>query len=408
MSVGPFEAEARRKDKEEDVLTSRVFGILNRIDKIAVLGLILRNLGIKIPDEEIKQAEIRLWEEYDGTIPDAVIETKSTLIFVECKLESPLIIEQLKREYKEGIAEEKDFYLLCITKHFLEPLEIKQARRECPKIVWTSWQELNAILRRTSESEKLDIISKGLISDLLKLLDAKGLRGFAGFKEINLKQIVKGTNAMHSYFNEISIFIRELQSQLDPSEIVLKTRKGSWFHRDGRGTRLEGPDDWITSHLTFAFGAKDWPFTDFWSSSYLFVRFYLVEGKDKVLFGYSMKTKGNSRNIDALIEKKNEICSFLKESRSISLVFIRSWREYVYDLYSGDEIVEELFKRENLEDAFRVEFCSSINDEDFSNRKMLEVVRDTLVNLRKAVKDLQLEPRIEEEEEIPQEEEKEI
>jgi hypothetical protein len=402
MSVGPFEAEVRGKEKEEDILTSRLFGILNRVDKVIVLGRILRKLGVDVPNEELRQAEIRLWEEHDGTIPDAVIETKSNLIFVECKLESPLIFEQLKRECHAGSKKGKDFHLLCITKHFMEPPEIREAKTRFPQIKWTSWQELNASLRRINELRQLDMTSKGLLNDLVKILNSKGLRGFAGFKEKEFKEITKGTNSMIAYFNEMSIFIRELCSQLDSSGIELKTRKGSWFHRDGRGTSLDRPDDWVTCHLTFAFGAKDWPFVDFWRSNYLFVRFYLLPEEDPVVFGYSIRAKGNEANIDALIEKRKEICSYLKSSKHIGLVFIRPWWECNYDVFSHDEIVPELFQRENLENVFRTEFCCVANNKEFSQRKLLTVVKDVLVELKDTVSKMDLLPKIEEEEETPQ------
>lgn len=406
-SIGPFEAEARGKEKDEDILTSRVFGIFNRVDKVTVLGTIFNKLGINVPEEELKQAEIRLWEAHDGTIPDAEIKTKSSLVFVEDKLESPLIVEQLKREYKAGSVSKKIFYLLCITKHFLEPPEIEETRTACPQIRWMNWQGLNAILRRISESKQLDITSKGLIADLLKVLNSKGLRGFAGFREKDVKEIAKGTGSMFSYFNEIGIFIRELRSQLESHGIELKTRKGSWFHRDGRGTRLKQPDDWVTCHLTFAFGVKEWPFRSFWSSSYLFVRFYLSdEEEDPIVFGYSIRTKGNKTNTDAFIDKRQEICSYLEESETIGLVLVRPWWECNYDSYSPDEIVTDLFQRENLENVFRTEFCSAAESEEFSQRKLLKVVRDGFLKLKDVVSKLGLEPKIEEEEEEegPQEE----
>lgn len=84
---------------------------------------------------------------------------------------------------------------------------------------------------------------------------------------------------------------------------------------------------------------------------------------------------------------------------------MRPWWEYKYDVYSGDEIVPELFERENLENVFRTEFCCSITNEEFSKRKMLKVVRDVLVDLKDTVFKLGLLPKIEEEvEEETQEE----
>lgn len=409
MSIGPFEAEARGMTREEDILTSRVFGILNRVDKVIVLGAILRKLGIAVPEQELRKANIRLWEKYDGTIPDAVIETDSSLIFAECKVDSPIVIEQLKREHIAGTEKGKKFHLICVTKDFLEPSEIRQVRTDYPNTSWISWQWINASLRPISESEALDQISKGLIDDLLRLLHAKGFRGFAGFKRENLEDIIKGTDAMSTYFNEISIFIRELRSQLYAEAIEMRTRTGSWFYRDGRGTMLDSSDDWIPFHLTFAFGSEDWLFRDFYNSSYLFVRFYTFD-EGEILFGFSLRTKRNRTNIDRLIEKREEICEWLRKSE-LDLILINEW-EGAYQRYSEDEIVPQLFSRDTLEDVYRTEFCHAIHGDDdaFSKRKMLEEVRNAFIGLKESITKLGLTPRgvadIEAEgEEAPQDEE---
>ena len=185
-----FEAEIRGKEKEEDKLTSKVFGIFNVVDKPLVLGKILEKIGITIPKKEIENAEIQLWEKHGECIPDAVIKTKSNLIFVESKLDSPLSLEQLKTEYKQGMKESDSFYLLCITKHFDVPQEIESLREELKTdmIFWTSWQNLYTYLLPIEKSVNLDKTSKALIKELRRLFEAKRLRGFSGFKEVDYKK----------------------------------------------------------------------------------------------------------------------------------------------------------------------------------------------------------------------------
>ena len=82
-----FEAESRGKNKDEDIVTSRVFGIYNIVNKSLILGKFLEKVGIKIPKEEVEDAQIRLWETHGECIPDAVIQTKSNLVFVELLME---------------------------------------------------------------------------------------------------------------------------------------------------------------------------------------------------------------------------------------------------------------------------------------------------------------------------------
>jgi len=174
----------RGKTSDEDILTSKVFGILSKIDKTLVLGQILKEVGVIIPCDELVEAEITLWEDYNGTVPDVSIETTSNLVFIECKLNSPISIEQLKREYNEGMKFGKNFRLLCLTKDYVEPSEIKSLKSSFPEIVWMNWQSINAQLRSPNLGS-LDDISYGLIQDLADLLGSQGLRGFAGFKKIS-------------------------------------------------------------------------------------------------------------------------------------------------------------------------------------------------------------------------------
>lgn len=209
MPISLFEAEKRGRKGEEDILTSKVFGILSKVDGKKILQNFLKVIGVSIPLNELANAEIELWKDYNGTVPDVSIETQSNIIFIECKVNSPVSIEQLKRELVEANKFRKSVNLICLTKDFIEPNEVKQLKQDYPEIIWTNWQTINSLLRNT-ELNKLDELSNNLISDLSDFLGSKGYRGFAGFKKDDVQNIMNGNASMHTFFNEISIYIGEL------------------------------------------------------------------------------------------------------------------------------------------------------------------------------------------------------
>lgn len=394
-----FEAESRGKEKDEDVLTSRVFGIFKIVDKSLVLGKFLENVGIKIPKKEIEGARIRLWEKHGECIPDVVIQTKSSLIFVESKLDSPLSSEQLKTEYTQGDGESESFYLLCVTKHFDPPEEIEILKKQLKtdRLFWTSWQSLYTYLLPIEESTELDKTSKALIGDLRALLEAERLRGFSGFKDVDYEKITSTYENFDSFSNEMSIFIQELASQLSRHDIELKRTGMTTFDRDGRGTSFDDPEEWITSYYSFAFGKKVWPFKRFWRDNYLFVRFYLNE--PIIWIGYRLRPNDQPSHRKLLIDEKDWILAYLKDNKDIHV----SLDEGEQILEVGD-LPQDLFTTEELKTHWEFAFIYEVPSDEITKRKLLPTVRKRLLSLSEMVSELDLVPK-KVEEEVEEEEE---
>jgi len=380
LPIGLFEAEKRGRTGAEDVLTSKVFGVLSKVNREKVLGAILNEFGARISSEELIHANIELWKDYNGTIPDVSIESNSYLIFIECKLNSPISIEQLKREYKEGIKTDKEFRLISLTKDYVQPTEIREFRRENPNVSWMNWQGINAKLRGLDLSQ-LDDISKELVSDLADLLGSQGMRGFAGFEPKIVKDVMQGTTARWTFLGEIPILIGELSGLLESENIELKTMTGNWFHRDGRATRQDSPYDWIMTHLTFAFGLKEWPFSKFWDDSYLYVRFYLDDDEDcKILVGYTIRTKGNKSNQNIIFNKKDDICKELSDNDK-NLILVSPWWETNTTCYTGEDLKPELLNRENLDDVYSTELSDVISYEEMFQQNLNSRIGQSLIEL---------------------------
>ena len=391
MPIGLFEAEKRGRRGEEDILTSKVFGILSKVNREKVLGAILNEFGAHISSEELIHANIDLWKNYNGTIPDVSIESNSYLIFIECKLNSPISIEQLKREYKEGVKTEKEFRLISLTKDYVQPTEIIEFSRENPNVSWMNWQGINAKLRGLDVSQ-LDDISKELVSDLADLLGSKGMRGFAGFEPKIVKDVMQGTTARWTFLGEVPILIGELRGRLESENIQLKTMTGKKFHRDGRGTKLDSSDDWIMTHLTFVFGLKEWPFSKFWDDSYLYVRFYLDDDEDcKILVGYTIRTKGNESNQDIIFNKKDEICKELSNNDK-NLVLVSPWWETNTTCYAGEDLKPELLDREVLDDVYRTELSDIISYEEMFQPNLISRISQSLIDFAKLAIKLNITP----------------
>jgi len=393
-----FQAESRGKEKDEDILTSRVFGIFNIVNKSLVLGKFLEKIGIKIPKKEVEDAQIRLWEKHGECIPDAVIETKSNLIFVESKLDSPLSLEQLKTEYTQGNKESDSFYLLSVSKHFDLPQEIENLRKELKtdRLFWTSWQSLYTYLLPIEKSEDLDKTSKALIKDLRSFLEAKRLRGFSGFDKTNYKRITNAYESFDDFYNELSIFIQELESQLKRRGIELKRTGMTSFHRDGRGTRLDSPEEWVTSFVSFAFGRKAWPFKRFWRDNYFFVRFRLDE--PDLYVGYRLRPDQPSHQ-KLLIDRKDKLLEYLKSTEDVYVLLDHE------DMLGDEDFSDDLFKPEELQQHWEFALTYDVPTDKMTDRKLLTHIRKRIVSLDEMVSKLDLVPKkvveeVEEEEEI--------
>jgi len=380
-----FEADKREKYGDEDVLTSRFFGIIDIVNKKVVLQSILSKIGINLSVDEINAAQIRLWETYTDCIPDAIIETDSTLIFIESKLDASVSIDQLEREYNAGVSEKKMFYLICITNDFDLPREVIEIKNKLntENIIWFSWQNMYVTINNLLESTEINDTEKKLLQNLLIFFEVNRLRGFKGFDEEEYKNISQMYEVIESFYNELSIFIGELNSILIQDGLILKRTGMTTFYRDGRGTSLQNPGDWISSSFTFAYGKEDWDFGLSWQSNYLFIRFMFW--KPEIWAGYKLNINDPTQK-NILVEKRAELFDFLKEDKNLMVVF--DWTEE----YEKNEIEISNFEEENI-DYERIEFIYKIPIKEIGTRNLLYKVRDNIVSLKNMVENIGLLPK---------------
>lgn len=237
-----LQAELHNKDSSkalikdmEDILTSNVFGVLKNVDGYFIGEVLKRILGIKWPRKEA--FEILFWSaeykrHYDKNFssePDCIIKTKKNIILMEAKYHSDFGVDlisgiedrnQLRREFAllrhmKNITGFQD-YLLIVTEDLFEPVERIQKQfgsmKKPPNVYWTSWQEINSILKEAVESyDNKCKYSLLWIKELIELLDYKGLRNFKGFdvsaeKEaiMHWTNLIKQNNLFFDSINNVS------------------------------------------------------------------------------------------------------------------------------------------------------------------------------------------------------------
>ncbi|MFC1580071.1 hypothetical protein ACFL4N_04095 [Thermodesulfobacteriota bacterium] len=190
-------------ERKEDILTSNVFSFFKYSNREIFLKGYLRELGIAVSDEEVRQADFKFWPRYEeNTEPDLVVLVGDYYLLFEAKYYSGFGKEtektkaQLIREFEGGTADAKNmgkkFKLITITKdhikkgeHFKD-IPSKYAKR----IKWTNWQKISAFLAKVLESDiKLKNQERIFAEDLGKLLDKKNLRDFQGLEFLGIRKM---------------------------------------------------------------------------------------------------------------------------------------------------------------------------------------------------------------------------
>jgi hypothetical protein len=218
--MGLYEAEVRGYTGEEDILTSRVFGTLDVLDRSKFLLPFLQSCDVELP-ETVNPDSIRFtfWETCGKRTPDVVIRDSSFLLFVENKLGSPVDNQQLRDEYVEGLRLSNGFRLLVVTANHTRPDKVDQAIEqlrgegfEQPRIAWTNWQQIYSFLRRNRHLG--NATEAKVISDLLAFMEAKGLSTFVGFDQTALKNVSELWPSVNGYLGACSAFFGALANRL--------------------------------------------------------------------------------------------------------------------------------------------------------------------------------------------------
>jgi hypothetical protein len=184
--VSLFAAEAHARTDREEVLLSRLFGILEILDREAYLGPVLREAGIEIAPSEYASMQIQFWPEMGSCGPDVALESDSLLVFAIGRERERVDRDELVALARGGRKLSPRFHLLVLTEGAASPPEVEEANaafpahRE-PPCRWLGWPSVFGILHRRLREAGEKPPVRGLVEDFLGLLAAEGRAPFLGF-----------------------------------------------------------------------------------------------------------------------------------------------------------------------------------------------------------------------------------
>lgn len=195
-SLGAEDALAR----DEDLVTSTVFGLLSYLPRGRGLGALFQTLvGDHPPTEAVS---LTFWPEDSGTEPDVVLETQHAIVLIEAKLDAPFGSNQLGREWlwllrrvkqREAAAaaqaeESPRLMIVTITRRPLGDVELRrrisadllELRSVLPgptenEVRATTWHEIADLILQ-SRSTELEAHADTILDDLDYFLRSRGLR----------------------------------------------------------------------------------------------------------------------------------------------------------------------------------------------------------------------------------------
>lgn len=378
--MGIFEAEIRGHTGEEDILTSRVFGILEILDRTQFLLPILKQCGISLEqDSKPENISFSYWEKMGKRTPDVILKDKSTLIFIECKLDAPLDIHQLTEEYEDGMKARKDFWLIAITRDWVEPLQIQQAKEilmkkkngvKEPHIQWVNWQTIYVILKKNAKNGNQT--EKKLIEALLGLLEAKKLRGFDKFDEKLLDDVASVCYpGWTEFLDECSAFLETLKSRLESKNIVV----------DEPSTDPEFKPKWVGIMAWDEKWVKNDKNQYFAASFYLFPRSKSLELIAGYFLDFSDEETGRELRkafSQKVIEESYTLIKRLKDKKRKYSLLRRSGSEESHEIVPSEKLSKELFE-ETLKNFTEIGFgCNFTEDKT----ELLDRMEECLVGIR--------------------------
>lgn len=263
MSV--FESEIRHKTSPEDQLTSSVFGALAIMDKRSVLlPFLLRLIGgqdeklrnlcsllDKLTDDDRENLEVKLWKRFGSRqywegYPDVYIERiPGCLIAIEVKVRKNTVSsDQIVRQYRairgEGRGEGQVFYLLLTNDDTLPDKAINEARTQLPdaSISWCRWTHVWRCLSDMRDDKVLALggTDRGLLDNVIRLLEDKGMCDFTGIKsEWFTEQIAESVEYLNKLFVELQHLALSLRQpeggEIGIAQLGLEEQDGKDFFR---------------------------------------------------------------------------------------------------------------------------------------------------------------------------------
>lgn len=389
--MGLFEAEVRSHTGEEDILTSRVFGTLEILDRTKFLIPVLKQCGVQLSLETVPESfTFNYWKGMGKRIPDVILENKLNLIFFENKLNASLAIHQLVEEYEDGIGCRKNFWLIAITSDWTEPPEVQKSREilikkgiKGPRIQWVNWQKIYAILHSSAKNGSQTEVK--LIGDLLLLLKAKGLSLFTGFEEAQLSSVAALWPKAVNFLEGCSAFFGTLSSRLHEKNITC-IEKGYIQEVVQTGWRAMGLQDfayWLPRGIAIRAWDNEWKEKD--ASQGLLIRFRL--NPLELDAGYRLNVSiGNKILGQWLTEvaRRRPLVETLRELSHCSVSYY-DWDYVLLNRVAGDSLSEEAFGLEALTKASYVVIGRVFREEEIASPKLLDEVEECLVRIRDIV-----------------------
>jgi hypothetical protein len=383
-----FEAEARGKTSAggEDVLTSRVIGLLRILEprcRVAVLNLLLGSSAAG------NDGEITFWPTFGATEPDVVVQLEDVTLVIEAKdVAGHLTSEQLMREWRDVPAESKTpVVVVALTADPSEPEVVLESRDEIESdegqpnaIRWVRWQSLARVYEQLQIDPDVSDVSRRLIGELLRFMEMRGVRGFTGLdmEEINLFR--ETWSLAPDIFTKLRSAAEEVGSLTDGTLRPIANSTG--FDRNGKSTAYDSTGQWRPTFLEFWFEHEQWPtvrrWADKWRQVHLFIRHDLLEGQAICAVGWQL----GEQHASPLVAKQAAQLAAQTESQGLLLgatdYFHRRWVSgWEPKAYPGEEFDPELLKTGDRY-AWRLELLELIPWEEFMGeagvRKAAEIL----------------------------------
>jgi len=388
--MGLFEAEVRGYTGEENILTSRVFGTLEILDRTKFLLPILKQCGVSLEqDTDPKNILFSYWKTMGKRTPDVILEDKSSLIFIESKLGSALDVHQLTEEYEDGMKVSKDFWLIAITRDWAEPLQIKEAknavtkRYKDPHVQWINWQQIYTILRGNTKNGNQ---TEGkLIDDLLSLLKAKGLSAFSQFDKAQLNSVNKLWPEMIKVLEECAAFFGTLSSHLHQKNIAC-IEKGYTRELVQTGSSvmgLQASTRWLSPSITMRAWDNDWKEKEDTQGFLIFFRLSPLE----LEVGYRLGFWGSNK-LRPMFAEAAQSCALAEKLHTLgncSVSYYCQDYEVPEARVTRDSLNEEAFSLEALRKAKFVMIGRAFTPDEMASPNLLDEVEECLVHMRNMI-----------------------
>lgn len=244
-----------RFDNLEDRLTAQFITTLENSAADIVLRHFLEAINFDLDfKRDLNGVQFGLQIRGGSRIPDAKIEGRNFLIYIEVKLGDSVDSSQIIGHFEGGKGKKQKFCVLSITSGVYAPQGVKDAdsklreRGEAPNIRWISWKKVYESMKR-SEKEVKDEKERFLIKSFNSTLEKQGLVGFTGFEEDEFAAAIEPIERYTNLLRKCNQLMYEVAEELKKSSV-----KQVGYHRDGLSQKkLDLP-----TYASYFFNKDDW------------------------------------------------------------------------------------------------------------------------------------------------------